>query len=55
MKGETIITVFVGSCPVSTVSRHVRSTQKEHIHIHKVVAEHGFIERRGSCREQDPA
>ena len=25
---------FVGSCLVSTVSRHVRSTQKEHIHNH---------------------
>ena len=24
---------------MSTVSRHVRSTQKEHIHNHKVVAE----------------
>ena len=36
---ETIITVFVGFCPVSTVSRHVRCTQKEHIHIHKVVAD----------------
>ena len=27
---ERIMTVFVASCPVSTVSRHVRSTQKEH-------------------------
>ena len=36
---ERIITGFVGSCLVSTVSRHVRSTQKEHILIHKVVAE----------------
>ena len=30
------MTVFVGSCLVSIESRHVRSTQKEHIHIHKV-------------------
>ena len=29
----------MGSCPLSTVSRHVRSSQEEHIHIHKVVAE----------------
>ena len=27
---------FVGSCLVSTVSRHVRSTQKEQINIHMV-------------------
>ena len=36
---ERINTVFVESCPVSTVSLHVRSTQKEQKHIHKVVAE----------------
>ena len=29
----------MGSCPVSTVSRHVRFPQKEHINSHKVVAE----------------
>ena len=47
-------TVFVGSCLVSTVSHHVRSTQKERIHIHKVVAELVVSLRwRGSCREQD--
>ena len=27
---------FVGSCPVSTASRHVRSTQKEHVINHMV-------------------
>ena len=36
MRRERIMTVFVGSCLVSTVSRHVRSTQKEHINIHMV-------------------
>ena len=30
------MTVFVGAGLVSTVSRHVRSTQKEPFHIHKV-------------------
>ena len=30
---------FVGSCPVSTVSRHVPSTQKEHTNIHRWVSE----------------
>ena len=34
-----IAVFFVVSCLVSTVSRHARSTQKEHINIHKVVAE----------------
>ena len=29
----------MGSCLVSTVFRHVRSTQKEHINVHKVVTE----------------
>ena len=36
---KRIIKVFVCSCLVSTVSRHVRSAQKEHIHIHKLAAE----------------
>ena len=34
---------FVGSCLVSTVSRHVRLTEKEHTHNHKVVAELVFL------------
>ena len=47
---------FVGSCLVSTVSRHVRSTQKEQFHNHKVVAECVVVMQRGGyCREQDPA
>ena len=47
---------FVGSCLVSTVSRHVRSTQKEHINDRKVAAERVVeLQRRGSCRAEDPA
>ena len=47
---------FAVSCLVSVVSRHVRSTQKEHINNHKAVAELVVeLQRRGSCRAQDPA
>ena len=40
-KTERIPCSFLGSCLASTVSRHVRFTQKEHINNHKVVAERG--------------
>ena len=43
---ERIITVFAVFCLVFTVSRHVRSSQKEHVNNHKVVTELvGFIDR----------
>ena len=44
---------FVGSCLLS-VFRHEQSTQKEHIHNHKVVAERVVeLQREGSYRAQD--
>ena len=40
----------MGCCLVFTVSRHVRSTEKEHINNHKVVEELLIeLQRRGSC------
>ena len=45
----------VGSCLVSTVFRHVRSTQREHISNHKVVAERVVeLQITRSCRAQHP-
>ena len=47
---------LVGSCLVSIVFRHVRSTPKERSNNHKVVAERGCcVNRRGSCCVQGPA
>ena len=50
---------FVGSCLVSTVFRHVRSTQKEQYQQPQSGGGAlGFVtkkKRRGSCRAQGPA
>ena len=47
---ERITTVFWFSCVVSTVFRHVRSTQKEQYQQPQVVAEPGVLLRR---KEED--